>query len=436
MAAIVMAIVFCGYLITQVANRGNKPSETEDINPKKPDGGARDSASIEIPSDNTATAEKMKNQGLQSYKDKNFSDAIKCFEEYRKYGTRDETVDSILADSYYQLKNYEQAKKVLEELLTYSSNPNEVLAKLGFVYVATKEYNRSIESFEKALEGNSMMKDRVSEIRYYLGYAYMMTGEAQRAIELFEEFLNNSNGNVEMRNRASQYLHELRSSNKPIGDNSPTSTISKPTEKLLGARPSYIKGRQEYDRGNYSMAASYWEQAAKQDYAMAQYCLVFLYLWKDRSGLRSLEKAEYWALKAVNHNDSEFDSDTCKTEIMFSLGFIYAKRNDCREAQKWYLDAADRGDSKAQLNLGLLELKGCDWPNPVKAENWFFLSARQGEKNALEALFQLGMRYYEGDTEGIPKDCRAAIRCWEKARGLGSWKARTTLERPDLRNCE
>ncbi|MCG3158231.1 MAG: hypothetical protein DKINENOH_04872 [bacterium] len=209
-------------------------------------------------------------------------------------------------------------------------------------------------------------------------------------------------------------------------------------EQLVIIRDKYNRGRQEYDQGNYFEAVGYLEYAAKLGDVMAQCYLHYIYMRKE-TGSYNLQKAKEWALKAVNHQDNEFDYSENKTNLMYNLGLIYGLFSDKKnyiESEKWFRKAAKRGHSDAQYNLGLFELAGyvSGRPNPIQAEYWLLASSKQGNEKALEKLFQLGMMYYNGDTEGVPKDIRKAKEIWEELDAIGYWKASSALKDLILEN--
>jgi TPR repeat protein len=63
---------------------------------------------------------------------------------------------------------------------------------------------------------------------------------------------------------------------------------------------------------------------------------------------------------------------------------------DNAEALKWYLQAANRGDSLAQYNVGMRYLEGHGVkPDPVVAYKWLSLAAAQKLPDAGQALATL-----------------------------------------------
>ncbi|MBC8207113.1 MAG: sel1 repeat family protein [Kiritimatiellales bacterium] len=84
-----------------------------------------------------------------------------------------------------------------------------------------------------------------------------------------------------------------------------------------------------------------------------------------------------------------------------------------------YLRAAERGNAKAQLKLGLCYYNGQGVePNPAEAVRWFRLAAKQ--KNA-EAEFYMGRAYNTG--EGVKKDDEVAYAWFERAAQKGHRQA-------------
>jgi TPR repeat protein len=70
------------------------------------------------------------------------------------------------------------------------------------------------------------------------------------------------------------------------------------------------------------------------------------------------------------------------------------------EAFKWFRKAAEQGHSIAQVDLGLMYLRGEGiTKNPDEAVKWFRLSAEQGNDIAQS---HLGLCYFEG--VGVSKD--------------------------------
>ena len=77
---------------------------------------------------------------------------------------------------------------------------------------------------------------------------------------------------------------------------------------------------------------------------------------------------------------------------------------DWREAAKWYLKAAEQGDTKAQKNLGVMYRSGKGVVKDDKeAVKWYRKAAEQGDAGAQTSL---GAMYYNGG--GILEDYETA----------------------------
>jgi uncharacterized protein len=98
------------------------------------------------------------------------------------------------------------------------------------------------------------------------------------------------------------------------------------------------------------------------------------------------------------------------TRAQSTLGLLYYRgskdvpRNEA-EAAKWFRLAADRGDSTAQFNLGVMYSEGQGVPQDhAKAVKFYQLAAEQGNP---QALYNLGLSSADGD-DGMAKDLVAA----------------------------
>ena len=79
------------------------------------------------------------------------------------------------------------------------------------------------------------------------------------------------------------------------------------------------------------------------------------------------------------------------------------------------LRLAERGDAKAQYNLGVMYRKGHGVPkNDAEAVKWYRKAAEQGY---VDAQYNLGFMYHTG--EGVPYDYAKAYMWWSLAKALG-----------------
>ena len=96
------------------------------------------------------------------------------------------------------------------------------------------------------------------------------------------------------------------------------------------------------------------------------------------------------------------DKGDAKAQI--NLGDMYydgkGVPRDYKKALHWWAKAAEQGHAEAQYNLGWMCQNGKGVPQDYKqAAYWFTKAAEQGDA---EARAGLGMLYYEG--RGVPKD--------------------------------
>ena len=196
--------------------------------------------------------------------------------------------------------------------------------------------------------------------------------------------------------------------NNVIGDspNSPTNAID---QYNLGI---------EYDRTkDYAKAAYWYEKAAEQGFAKAQFNIGFFY--NTGQGVnQDYAKAAYWYEKAARQG---FD------QAQYNLGVCYyygeGVNQDYTKAAYWYEKAARQGFAQAQYNLGVCYYyrEGVN-QDYTKAAYWFEKAAQQGLANA---QYNLGKSYYLG--EGVDKNLDKAIFWMEKAEAQGVKNANVSL---------
>jgi TPR repeat protein len=96
---------------------------------------------------------------------------------------------------------------------------------------------------------------------------------------------------------------------------------------------------------------------------------------------------------------------------------------DYKEAVKWVRLAAEQGDAKAQLRLGVAYYEGKGVPQDyAEAVKWFRLAAEQGDA---DAQFCLGLALFKG--EGIAQDYKEAVKWYRLAAEQGNALAQGNL---------
>jgi TPR repeat protein len=234
-------------------------------------------------------------------------------------------------------------------------------------------------------------------------------------------------------------------------------------------------------------AAKWYRKAAEQGDAPAQFCLGVCY--DNGTGVaQDYAEAIKWYQKSLNQGYAEAQAsltnletavqkiqslktqaETGDAEAQFSLGSLYETRwrattNDVfnsisptnatlLEAMAWYRKAAEQGNAKAQLALGIcywsagIFLGTDDKPdltnkNKIEAVKWYRKAAEQGNAKAQLAL---GDCYQNGDGvsnvvtsfeqamsqqwngDGVSKDMVEAVKWYSKAAEQGSIEAEWNL---------
>ncbi len=107
----------------------------------------------------------------------------------------------------------------------------------------------------------------------------------------------------------------------------------------------------------------------------------------------------------------------------FDDGMAAVKRGDYQAAHEIWLPFAERGDMRAQYNLGVLYDRGLGVPqNFAEAAKWYLAAAEKGHTDA-EA--NLGYAYEQG--RGVAQDFGAAAKWYRRAADRGDIAAQANL---------
>ena len=128
---------------------------------------------------------------------------------------------------------------------------------------------------------------------------------------------------------------------------------------------------------NLTAAAEWFERAAKQGLAPAQFRLGGLYE-KGIGVKKNLDTARRLYSAAAEAGNAK---------AMHNLAVLYAEgidgKPDYQNAAKWFRKAADYGVTDSQYNLGILYARGIGVEqNLAEAYKWFALAARDGDKES------------------------------------------------------
>ena len=141
---------------------------------------------------------------------------------------------------------------------------------------------------------------------------------------------------------------------------------------------------------SYQKAFFWFEKAANQEHAPAQYMLAFMYDGGEGVA-KNHEKAGYWYQKSANHGHAE--AQYCLASIYYDDKGV---EKDHKKAIYWYEEAANKGHASAQFRLALMYHVGEGVAkNYVEACKWLILAKAQSDEDdkdineALDSLEQL-----------------------------------------------
>jgi TPR repeat protein len=122
---------------------------------------------------------------------------------------------------------------------------------------------------------------------------------------------------------------------------------------------------------------------------------------------------------------------------MFSLGVMHYNgmgvRQSYVQAEKWFGEAARRGQADAQVMMGYMCFHGDGRPQPdyTGAAHWFNEAATQGHPDALYAL-----AYMYGSGIGVTQDPEEAKRMLTRAALAGMRRAHELVGTPKLEEAQ
>lgn len=159
---------------------------------------------------------------------------------------------------------------------------------------------------------------------------------------------------------------------------------------------------------NQQQAALWYERAAKQGFAPAQFNLGFLKLYGAGNGAHRVAAdptiAARWLKKAAKQNETEALLLLCR---LYHQGLGVTRHYDkalglCRQAAKL-------GLAGAQFELGILILRSLDTKKFPEAYQWFLLAAKQGFPGARHNVRLLAKRLKPEERE----QAHATVQSWK-----------------------
>lgn len=116
--------------------------------------------------DNDSTYDVLKNYGICLYFEKEEEQALKILDKCYMQTPNDPVVDFYMGASYKKLKQFTESAGFLELAIEVATPPYlaEIYHHLGQVYAATRDFEKSIAAYKKAMELDSEKKELLFEI--------------------------------------------------------------------------------------------------------------------------------------------------------------------------------------------------------------------------------------------------------------------------------
>jgi TPR repeat protein len=136
---------------------------------------------------------------------------------------------------------------------------------------------------------------------------------------------------------------------------------------------------------NYAEAARWETAAARRGHGPAQRTLGMIYLKGE-----DYKQATYWLRAAADQGDQESINQLI---LIYTTGYLYQSGFgglNYEDGLRWMIRTAEKGNSNAQANLGLIYDKGKN--DPVTAYMWYSIAAARGNWEARDRLQQVNAR--------------------------------------------
>ena len=289
-------------------------------------------------------ANKLLIKGKSFYKEKNFVEAIDCFNEVIKLDTTELDPGHILGKyaqnayfyrglAYYYLKNYDQAIKDYTEVIeNYSATYKEMADAYnnrGLAYYYLKNYDQAIKDYTRAINFNSIdfNFDLNDGVEYNnRGLAYYDLKNYDKAIEDFTQAikLNPNYANAYI-NRGNSY-HVLENYDKAIDDyKTALSKGNKDADKKIW--DIYCESKK------FDEAVQYYTQKVKENKKDATSYFRLAYSYAELKDYKNAVKNYEQAIK-----------------LNPSLTEVYNNRGQCYKELKNYKSAAADFEKAAEFN--------------------------------------------------------------------------------------
>ena len=259
---------------------------------------------------------------------------------------------------------------------------------LGAMYYEGKgvprDDRKAVELYQKAAElGNP-------GAQWFLGERYEKGQGVAKNLKKAEEWYRKAaeQGNED----AKRSLHDLQVQRQ----------IRRGDLEAADANTLYREGMTHYypnnPNGSDEKALEFFQKAAEQGHAEAQYMLGEIYSNNHGVAVNS-QKSKEWYLKAAEQYQKAAEQENADADVLVKLGDMYYNGRgvscDYEKAIEWYQMAADQGDIPARVRL-----------------NDYHLNDKAQRQKEARELYNLGKRYEEG-LEGVV-NYTEVVRCYEK----------------------
>ena len=268
----------------------------------------------------------------------------------RKFYTIDDLYDFCKDNRFEKFNSAEHgAPLVIQSIGTFASEDKVVD---GLLPVTLKSCHTGKNANRSGISDSTMKECKQSfQGRPILGAIYKTdTGEYEfRSHDM--KIVQDDDGNTEI-----EYIEQ------PIGVISQTEDPYLEFDEELDKNFLMVKGTIFAD---YSKAAEWYQKAADQGYARAQFGLGVCYDW-GKSVVKNSNEAVKWYRKAA---------DQGHTNAQWNLGVSYeygdGADQDWQAAAMWYQKVAEQGDAKAQMKMARCYREGLGVPvDEEKAKYW------------------------------------------------------------------
>lgn len=136
---------------------------------------------------------------------------------------------------------------------------------------------------------------------------------------------------------------------------------------------------------NYAEAVKWETASARKGYGPAQRTLGVIYLQGD-----DYKQATYWLRAAADQGDQESIN---RLILIYTTGYLYQSGYaglNYEDGVRWMIRVAEKGNSNAQANLGLIYDKGKN--DLVSAYMWYSIAAARGNEEARTRLQYVNAR--------------------------------------------